>query len=187
MANPVKKPTQTAKASVAAPATPATPVAAPVIEKAAPVVARVEAKAKAETNLVAEAFKPFADMQEKLRMGTEQGLNQFRSQYDAFKGKAETATNKLEASMQAAQAGTREFNAKVFDLFRAQANASLNHVQALFAVKDVAEAVKLQQSFVSAQMEDLKVQSQALADLAKKVTTEMVEPVKDSMVVSFKR
>lgn len=180
MANAVKKPTQSTKAPVVADVQ-----AAPAVVTAAPVAAKVEAKA--ETNAMTEAFKPFADMQEKMRLGTEQSLSQFRNQYEAFKGKAETATDKLEASMQAAQAGTREFNAKVFDLFRAQANAGLNHVQALFAAKDVAEAVKLQQGFVSSQMEDLKTQSQALADLAKKVTTQVVEPVKDSMVVSFKR
>ncbi len=46
-----------------------------------------------------------------------------------MKGTAEAATDKLEESMTAAQAGTREFNSKVFELFRAQTTAGFDHLQ----------------------------------------------------------
>ena len=82
---------------------------------------------------------------------------------------------------------TREFNMKVLDLFRAQTNAGFAHMQSLFAVKTVADAVKLQQDFAKTQVEALQAQSKEFAESAKKVATDVVEPVKGSMVLPFKR
>ncbi|WP_284178212.1 phasin family protein [Rhabdaerophilum sp. SD176] len=132
-------------------------------------------------------IKPFADMQENFRAQAEKTIEQMRTQYTTLKGNAEVATGKLEESMTAAQAGTREFNAKVFELFRAQTTAGFDHLQALFGAKTLADAVKLQQDFAKVQVEAIQTSTKSLAELAKKVATDVVEPVKASIVLPFKR
>lgn len=132
-------------------------------------------------------IKPFADMQEKVRANAEKGIEQLRSHYATLKGNAEAATDKLEESVTAAHAGTREFNMKVLDLFRTQTNAGFEHMQSLFGAKTVADAVKLQQDFAKSQVETLQTHSKHLAEIAKKVATDLAEPVKASMVMPFKR
>jgi len=178
MATAAKKPAAVAAATAVVEET------VKVVEEAKKVVEETITKTEAVT---ADLMKPLADVQEKLRLGTEKGIEQFRSHYATMKGNAEAATDKLEASVAAAHAGTREFNMKVLDLFRAQTNASFAHLQALFGAKTVSDALKLQQDFVKTQVETLQTNSKDLAELAKKVATDVVEPVKDSFVVPFKR
>ncbi|KAF0228263.1 MAG: hypothetical protein FD175_2044 [Beijerinckiaceae bacterium] len=149
-------------------------------------VANTQAATAAVTAAASDLMKPFADMQEKVRANAEKGIEQLRSHYATLKGNAESATDKLEASMTAAHAGTRDFNMKVLDLFRTQTNAGFEHMQALFAAKTVADAVKLQQDFAKAQVETLQAQSKHLGEIAQKVATDVVEPVKASMVIPFK-
>ena len=122
-----------------------------------------------------------------MRENAEKGIAQLRSHYASLKDTAETATDKLEASVQAAHAGTREFNTKVLELFRVQMNAGFEHLQALFAAKSVADAVKLQQDFAKTQVEALQAHSKGLAQIAQKVATDVSEPVKATMVLPFKR
>lgn len=163
------------------------PATAAVEATTAKVVNQVAANTQAATAAAGELMKPFSDMQEKVRANAEKGIEQLRTHYASLKGNAESATDKLEESVAAAHAGTREFNMKVVDLFRAQTSAGFEHMQSLFAVKTVADAVKLQQDFAKAQVEALQVQSKELAEIAKKVATDVVEPVKATMVLSFKR
>lgn len=150
-------------------------------------VANTQAATAAVQTVAADLVKPFADMQEKVRANAEKGIEQLRSHYATLKGNAEAATDKLEESVTAAHAGTREFNMKVLDLFRTQTNAGFEHMQSLFGAKTVADAVKLQQDFAKSQVETLQAHSKHLAEIAKKVATDLVEPVKASMVMSFKR
>lgn len=147
-----------------------------------------ETASKAVSAVTSSEFaKPFADMQEKVRAGTEKGIDQLRTQYAAMKTSAESATDNLELSLAAAHAGTREFNMKMLDLFRANTNAGFEHLQSLFAVKTLPEALKLQQDFAKTQIEALQANSKEVVELAKKVATDVAEPVKASIVLPFKR
>lgn len=176
---------------------PATNVAAVTTETLEAVVEKAVETTKANTEAAVAAagemlkpfadIKPFADMQETFRAQAEKAIEQIRTQYTTMKGSAEAATDKLEESMTAAQAGTREFNSKVFELVRAQTTAGFDHLQALFNAKTLADAVKLQQDFAKGQVEAIQANTKSLAELAKKVATDVVEPVKASMVLPFKR
>ncbi|MCZ8258684.1 MAG: phasin family protein [Beijerinckiaceae bacterium] len=169
--------------------------AAPATIEAA--VEQVVETTKANTEAVVSAatemmkpfaeMKPFANMQESFRAQAEKTIEQMRTQYTTLKGNAEAATGKLEESMTAAQAGTREFNATVFALFRAQTTAGFDHLQALFGAKTIADALKLQQDFAKVQVETIQTNTKNLAELAKKVATDVVEPVKSTIVLPFKR
>ena len=166
---------------------PAAPASQTLEAVTAPVVNQVVANTQAATAAMGDLMKPFSEIQEKVRVGAEKGIEQLRTHYASLKGNAESATDKLEESVAAAHAGTKEFNMKVVDLFRAQTNAGFEHMQSLFSVKTVADAVKLQQDFAKAQVEALQAQSKELAEIAKKVATDVVEPVKATMVLPFKR
>lgn len=135
----------------------------------------------------ADVMKPFNDMQEKLRASTEQGIEQLRTHYATLKGNAESATDKLEESLAAAHSGTRAFNLKVVELLRAQTNAGFAHLQALFAVKTLGDAVKLNQDFAKAQITAIQANTKEFAELAKQIAEDVTEPVKASIVLPFKR
>lgn len=137
--------------------------------------------------LQADILKPINAMQEQLRLGAEKSVEQLRTQYATLKGNAETATDKLEESIAAAQAGTRAFQTKVLDIFRAQSDANFTHVRTLFAATTLTDALKIQQDFVKAQAESLQEQTRALTELAQKVTQDIAEPVKASISASFAR
>lgn len=162
------------------------PAVTVIEETATKVVEQVVANTEAAKAAAGDLLKPVSEIQEKVRANAEKGIEQLRSQYAALKGNAEAATDKLEASVAAAQAGAREFNIKVLELFHAQTNAGFAHLQSLFGVKTVADAVKLQQDFAKTQVEALQANSKHLAELAKKVATDVVEPVKDSIILPFK-
>lgn len=149
-------------------------ISAPALEAALPAAAT-------------EFLKPFADMQENVRAGTEKNVEQLRTHYSALKDNAETATGKLEESLAAAHSGTREFNVAALEFVRAQANVGFAHLQALVAVKSIGEAVKLNQDFAKAQFETLHAHSKTVAELAKKVAGDVAEPVKAAMILPFKK
>lgn len=168
-------------------AEPAAPVAAPLEVAVPQVEAAMPLEALAAPAAEAETMKPFAMIQEQFRASAESSITQMRGQYSAMKDKAENATDKLEESLQAAQSGTKAFGLKMFDLFRAQTNAGLEHFQALFQTRSLADALALQQKFASAQIANLQAQSREFTELAQKVAAEIAEPVKSSIVVSLRR
>lgn len=151
------------------------------------VVEQTIVSTKVATATATEFLKPFTDMQEKVRANAEKGLDQLRSHYATLKGNAESVTDKLEESVAAAHAGTRDFNMKVLEVFRAQTNAGFTHLQSLFAAKTIGDAVKLQQDFAKTQVESLQAHTKNLGEIAKKVATDVSEPVKATMVLPFKR
>ena len=182
------KPTEAAPV-VAAPApVAAAPVEAPVESGAAPAapVAAPEAAVVTPFESANDLLKPFAALPETFRANAEQGLENFRTQYAALKGNAESFSGKIEESLAAAQSGMRVFNGKVLDVFRAQVDAGFAHISALFNATTLMEAIKLQQSYQSAQAEALKAQSQDLADYAKQVAEQVAEPVKSTITLPFK-
>ncbi|WP_166443730.1 phasin family protein [Rhabdaerophilum calidifontis] len=175
---PVKKsaakPAETAKpAEVSTPVQAAAPAPA---ETAAPKVATFPQVP------MADLLKPLNAVQEQVRANAEKGIERLRAQYATLKGSAEQATDRLEESVAAAHAGSRAFNMKVLELFRQQADASFAHLQALFGVKTLGDAVKLQQDFARAQVELVQAHTRQLAEMAKQVATDVAEPVRQSIV-----
>lgn len=163
------------------------PVAKTVDETIETVTAAATESVKVAQEVVADFAKPFADAQEQIRSTAEKGLEQLRSHYATLKSNAETVTDKLEESVAAAHAGTRDFNIKVFEFFRANSNAAFEHAQKLFAAKTVSDAVKLQQDFAKTQIEAVQAHAKELAEMAKKIAADVAEPVKAGAVLPFKK
>lgn len=177
-------------AKIAAP-NEATFTAAPAATKVAPATVK-EKSASLEASvfspaLNADILKPLNHINEQLRANVEKGIEQFRNQYASLKGNAETATDNLETSLAAAQAGTRAFQTKMLDVFRAQAEANFSHLTTLFSASSLSDAIKIQQDFAKSQVESIQTETRALAELAQKVVNDVSEPVKASLSASFAR
>jgi len=136
---------------------------------------------------VQAALGPIHQIQDKVRETTEKGLEQVRAQYEAVKDAAEKATGKIEESVNAVKAGTFDFNMKALDLFRKNANATFDHIEALMGVKSAQDLFTLNSDFLKKQSEVFAGQAKELAALGQKVATDAAEPVKSAMATTFKK
>ena len=83
--------------------------------------------------------------------------------------------------------GATEYGHKVIEIARANTNAAFDFMESLFGVKSASEMVELSTSHVRKQFETMSAQSKELTALAQKVTTETVEPIKESVSSAFKK
>ncbi len=167
--------------------TPAVTVSTPAVTAPTPAVAAPTPATPTPATPVAavESLLPFGVLPEVLRANAEQGIESLRAQYAAFKGNAAACSGKIEESLTAARSGARVFNGKVLDVFRANIDAGFAHLNALFNVATLSEAIKLQQDFHKQQAETLQAQAQDLADYARQVAGQVVEPVRSSIALPF--
>jgi phasin len=128
---------------------------------------------------------PF-EVPEQVRAFAEKGVSQARDQYAKFKDAAETHNGTVEAVFTTASKGASEYTAKLMEMMKANATASLDFAQQLFSVKSPSEAMELWTSHARKQFETLTAQTKQLAELSQKVTTETVEPIKASASKLFK-
>jgi len=126
---------------------------------------------------VPEAFREFA----------EKGATQTKQMYEKMRVGAEEATDLLENTFKTAASGAAEFNRKVIDNARSNANAIFDHAIALLGVKSPSEAIEVSTTHARKQFEAVADQTKELVALAQKVTTETAEPVKEGINKAFKK
>ena len=128
---------------------------------------------------LAESFRDFA----------EKGAQQSKEAYAKLKSAGEEASKTLEATVQTAQAGSVEIGLKAVDALRINAESSLSHMEALLAVKSVAEFFELQTSFLRKQAEITIEQAKSLQETTKQVAEKVAKPSKEAaekVMASFK-
>jgi phasin len=123
------------------------------------------------------AFREFA----------EKGVSQAKDNWEKMKAVTEEATDVLEDSYATASKGAADYGLKVIEVSRANTNSAFDFATQLFAVKSLAEMVELSTSHLRKQFETMTSQSKELTALAQKVTTETVEPIKESVTSAFKK
>ncbi|WP_431321451.1 phasin [Rhizobium sp. YTU87027] len=126
-----------------------------------------------------ESFRDFA----------EKGAQQSREAYAKMKTAGEEASKTLEATVQTAQAGAVEIGHKAIDALRTNAENSLTHMEALLAVKSVAELVELQTTFLRKQVELTIEQAKTMQETSKQVAEKLAKPSKEAaekVMASFK-
>jgi phasin len=123
------------------------------------------------------AFREFA----------EKGVSQAKENYEKMKTAAEEATGLLEGTYATASKGVSEYGFKVIEAARTNTNAAFDFASELMNAKTFSDFVELSTAHTRKQFEVLTAQSKELAALAQKVTTETVEPVKESMNKAFKK
>jgi phasin len=128
---------------------------------------------------------PF-EVPEQMRVFAEKGVSQARDNYAKFKDAAETHNGTIEAVFTTASKGASEYSAKLMEMMKSNATASLDFAQQLFGVKTPTEAMELWTSHTRKQFETLTAQAKQLAELSQKVATETAEPIKTSASKLFK-
>lgn len=123
---------------------------------------------------------------EQVRVLAEKGVAQAREGYQKFKEAAETSNVALEAVYTSATRGAGDFTAKVLDIARANTESAFDFTQRLLGVKSVHEAFEVVNAHAHKQFEVLTAQSKELADVAQKVATDTVEPIKANAAKAFK-
>ena len=128
---------------------------------------------------------PF-EVPEQVRAFAEKGVSQARDSYAKFKDAAEAHNTTVEAVFTSASKGVAEYSAKLMDILKANTGATLDLAQSLVGVKSPTEAVELWTSHAKQQFETFTANARELTELAQKVATETVEPIKTGASKIFK-
>src|SRR6476620_10833249 len=124
---------------------------------------------------VPAAFREFA----------EKSVTQAKDNWEKMKAASEEASDLIEDSYATASKGAADYGLKVIEVSRANANSMFDYATQLMTVKSLSEAVELSTAHMRKQFETLSAQSKELTTLAQKVTTETVEPIKESVTNVF--
>ena len=127
-----------------------------------------------------EAPAAFRDMAEK-------SMSQAKENYEKMKSAAEEATGLLEDTYATATKGVTDYNRKVLELARTNANAAFDFAVQLLGAKTLSEVIELSSTHTRKQFETLSEQGKELATLAQKVATEAAEPIKEGMTKAAKK
>jgi phasin len=126
---------------------------------------------------VPAAFREFA----------EKSVSQAKGNWEKMKAAGEEASGLIEDSYATARKGAADYSLKLLEVSRVNTNAAFDFAAQLFAVKSLPEMVELSSSHMRKLFETTTAQSKELTALAQKVTTETVEPIKDSISSAFKK
>jgi len=126
---------------------------------------------------VPAAFREFA----------EKSVTQAKDNWEKMKAASEEASDLIEDSYATASKGAADYGLKLIETSRANTNAMFDYAAQLLSVKSVSEAVELSTSHLRKQFEALNGQIKDLSALAQKVTTDTVEPIKESVTSAFKK
>ena len=126
---------------------------------------------------VPAAFREFA----------EKSVTQAKDNWEKMKAATEEASDLIEDSYATASKGATDYGLKLIETSRANTNSMFDYATQLMTVKSLSEAVELSTSHMRKQFDTLSAQSKELTALAQKVTTETVEPIKESVTSVFKK
>lgn len=121
-----------------------------------------------------------------LRTVVEKGLVETRAAYAKAKTTADETAGAIETSYAAAKAGVVAINVKAFEALRANLEANFDFVKSAIAVKNVSDYVTLQGEFTRKRLEAMTDQTKEIGELAQKLASQTVEPIKEQVAKTFK-
>jgi phasin len=110
---------------------------------------------------------------ENVRQAAETTLAQARQAMDQYLHQATNLREKVEASVEVAQAGARDVNRNVLAAAEANMNATFDFARQLVRATDPQEIATLQQNFLRQQLERMSAQMQEMGAAAKRAPTGM--------------
>lgn len=114
-----------------------------------------------------------AGVPEAVRQAAETTLAQAKQAVDQYLQQAKNLQDKVESSVQAAQAGARDMNRNVLAAAEANIKATFDFAQQLVRAKDPQEMAALQQTFLQQQFERVKAQMQEVGGGAARAAADM--------------
>ena len=121
------------------------------------------------------AFRELAD----------KGVAQARSTHENAKAATEEATDLLKDTYKTAAKGATDYNLKIIEIARINANSAFDYAYELMGVKSPSEFVELSTAHARKQFEAMAAQTKELTELAQKVTIEIAEPLKIGVTKAF--
>jgi phasin len=112
-----------------------------------------------------------------VRQFAEQGAEQAKDAYENTKVAAAESSKALEQTYSTVAEGLATFNVQWIEMLRANTNSALDFSRQLIGVKSPAALLELSAAHARKQFETFAEQSQQLAGLAQKVTTDAVQPL----------
>jgi phasin len=116
---------------------------------------------------------PKMEMPEAFREMAEQGAAHAKDNCEKIQAAAEEASELLKGAYTMAAKGATDYNLKIIELARSNANAAFDYVHNLLAVKSPSEFIELSTAHARKQFEAMTTQTKELTELAQKVTTEI--------------
>jgi phasin len=117
---------------------------------------------------------------DQFRAFTEKGVEQSKEAYAKFKANAEDAQKALETTIETVRAATNELSLKSIEAARTNADAGFSHLQALVAVKSLAELIELQTAFARKSFETAVEQAKDLQAASTRAGDEIARPLKEA-------
>jgi phasin len=130
---------------------------------------------------------PKFDMPPAFREFAEKGVAQAKESYEKMKAVAEETTDVLEDTYTTAAKGAADYNLKVIETARANANAAFDYARELLDAKSLSDFVELSTAHARKQFEAMTAQTKELAALAQKVATDTAEPLKSGVDKAMKK
>jgi phasin len=125
------------------------------------------------------------DDMEALRETAEKGSAQAKAAFEKANAAATDAATAMKDSYTRTVKGAQEYNAKVIEFARANAEVAFDFAQQMVGVKSPSEFFELSTNHSRKQFETLTEQAKALAMLAQKATLATTEPLKASASKAF--
>jgi phasin len=116
---------------------------------------------------------PKMEMPEAFREIAEKGVAQAKDNFEKIQAAAEEATDLLKGTYTTAAKGATDYNRKVIEIARTNANAAFDYAYELLGAKSPSEFIELSTAHARKQFEAMTAQTEELTELAQKVTTEM--------------
>ena len=125
------------------------------------------------------------DATQSFRETAEIGSAQAKTAFEKASTAATDATTVMKDSYSRSVKGAQEYNIRVLEFARTNAEAAFDFAQELVGVKSPSEFFELSTNHSRKQFETLTEQAKELAMLAQKVTLATTEPLKESATKAF--
>ena len=102
----------------------------------------------------------------------EKGVAHVRDTYEKAKAATEEAADFLKDSYTTAAKGAADYNLKVIEIARSNANTAFDYAHELLGVKSLSEFVELSTAHARKQFEAMTAQTKELTELVQKIATE---------------
>jgi hypothetical protein len=130
----------------------------------------------------AKQFDEFATakMPETMRVMAERNLAQSRELYERSKDTLEAVLASWEKSFGAAGQGAVALNRKVIEIGQRNINAGFDYFNSLVGAKNLSQAMELQASYLSAQLDALNNQAEELRSLSSNISADVTRPIAEA-------
>jgi phasin len=115
----------------------------------------------------------------------EKSVTQTKEAYDKMKAAAEDATSALEGTFSTAAKGAADYNRKVLEVARENANATFDYARELLGAKSISDVTELSTTHARKQFETLSRQTKDLMSLAQKLAADTTAPIKTRLNTPF--